>query len=139
MENTKVYLRRHIVTKGLGRPRYFLGIEIAHNKHGILYLKENMPVITDLLQEKGLLCAKPMGSDPDFWNDDDVALRILKYLKSSLGILRLGETRNRQQLLDAVVPYRAMAHTASEVLWLKNLRRELGFAYNDLVPMYCDN
>ncbi|KAK4404147.1 hypothetical protein Sango_0783300 [Sesamum angolense] len=93
----------------------------------------------------------------------NVALRILKYLKSSLvrgyyskhghikietsiadyvgckddrkstsshctyvrGIMQLGTTRNRQERLDAMVQYRAMAHIASEVLWLKNLLREL--------------
>ncbi|KAL0342597.1 UNVERIFIED_CONTAM: Retrovirus-related Pol polyprotein from transposon RE1 [Sesamum calycinum] len=35
--------------------------------------------------------------------------------------------------------YRAMAHTTSEILWLKNLLKELGFMYDDPVPMHCDN
>ncbi|KAK4387233.1 hypothetical protein Sango_2593900 [Sesamum angolense] len=35
--------------------------------------------------------------------------------------------------------YQAMAHTTSEVLWLKNLLKELGFMYDDPVPMHCGN
>ncbi|KAL0298830.1 UNVERIFIED_CONTAM: Retrovirus-related Pol polyprotein from transposon RE2 [Sesamum radiatum] len=40
---------------------------------------------------------------------------------------------------SAEAEYRAMAHTTSEILWLKNLLKELGFMYNDPVPMHCDN
>ena len=36
---TKEYLRRHFVTKNMGKPKYFPGIEMAQ-KHGILLLKE---------------------------------------------------------------------------------------------------
>jgi len=31
----KEYLRRHFVTKDTGIPKYFLGIEIAHQKLGL--------------------------------------------------------------------------------------------------------
>jgi len=27
---TKMYLKRHFVTKDMGHPKYFLGIEVAH-------------------------------------------------------------------------------------------------------------
>jgi len=30
---TKEYLRRYFVTKDICRPKYFLGIEVAHQKH----------------------------------------------------------------------------------------------------------
>jgi len=33
---TTIYLKRHFVTKDMGRPKYFLGIEVAHLKHSIL-------------------------------------------------------------------------------------------------------
>jgi len=33
---TKKYLKRHFVTKDMGRPKYFLRIEIVHQKHSIL-------------------------------------------------------------------------------------------------------
>ncbi|KAL0298831.1 UNVERIFIED_CONTAM: Retrovirus-related Pol polyprotein from transposon RE1 [Sesamum radiatum] len=35
IEEAKTYLQKHFVTKDLGRPRYFLGIEIAHSKHRV--------------------------------------------------------------------------------------------------------
>ncbi|KAL0405896.1 UNVERIFIED_CONTAM: Retrovirus-related Pol polyprotein from transposon RE2 [Sesamum latifolium] len=40
---------------------------------------------------------------------------------------------------SAEAEYRAMAYTTSEVLWLKNLLIELGFMYDDPIPMHCDN
>ena len=33
---TKKYLKRYFVTKDVGHPKYFLGIEVAHQKHSIL-------------------------------------------------------------------------------------------------------
>ncbi|KAK4407283.1 hypothetical protein Sango_0309300 [Sesamum angolense] len=60
-------------------PRYFLGIEIAHSKHGVSLSQREYAC--DLLQEASLLGTKPvdtpMYSNPDFWNDN-VALKILK-------------------------------------------------------------
>ncbi|KAL0307734.1 UNVERIFIED_CONTAM: Retrovirus-related Pol polyprotein from transposon RE1 [Sesamum angustifolium] len=40
---------------------------------------------------------------------------------------------------SAEAKYRAMAHTTSEILWLKNLLKELGFMHDDPVPMHYDN
>ncbi|KAL0344087.1 UNVERIFIED_CONTAM: Retrovirus-related Pol polyprotein from transposon RE2 [Sesamum angustifolium] len=72
IEEAKTYLHKHFVTKDLGRPRYFLGIEIAHSKHGISLSQRKYAC--DLLHEAGLLGTKPvdtpMDSNPDFWNDD---------------------------------------------------------------------
>ncbi|KAL0401300.1 UNVERIFIED_CONTAM: putative mitochondrial protein [Sesamum latifolium] len=73
IEEAKTYLRKHFVIKDLGRPSYFLGIEIAHNKHGVSLSQRKYAC--DLLQEAGLLGTKsvdaPMDSNPNFWNDDD--------------------------------------------------------------------
>jgi len=33
---TKMYLKRHFVTKDIGRPKYFLGIEVVHQKYSVL-------------------------------------------------------------------------------------------------------
>jgi len=38
---TKMYLKCHFVTKDMGCPKYFLGIEVAHQKHSVL-LSESM-------------------------------------------------------------------------------------------------
>ncbi|KAL0444011.1 UNVERIFIED_CONTAM: Retrovirus-related Pol polyprotein from transposon TNT 1-94 [Sesamum latifolium] len=90
IEDVKTYLRKHFVTKDLGRPRYFLRIEIAHSKHGVSLSQRKYAC--DFLQEAGLLGTKSsdtlMDSNPDFWNDDvywEAALRILKYIKASPG------------------------------------------------------
>ncbi|KAK4397606.1 Retrovirus-related Pol polyprotein from transposon RE2 [Sesamum angolense] len=229
IEEAKKYLQKHFVTKDLGRPRYFLGIEIAHSKHGISLSQRKYAC--DLLHEVGLLGTKPvdtpMDSNPNFWNDDgnyledktkyrrlvgkliyltvtrpdisfavrlvsqfmdkprsvhwEAALRILKYIKASPGkgllFKRHGHVkieafsdadyagakddrkstsgyctyvggnlvtwRSKKQTTvarsSAEAEYRAMAHTTSEILWLKNLLKELGFMYDDPVPMHCDN
>ncbi|KAL0318213.1 UNVERIFIED_CONTAM: Retrovirus-related Pol polyprotein from transposon RE1 [Sesamum calycinum] len=229
IEEAKTYLKKHFVTKDLGRPRYFLGIEIAHSKHGVSLSQRKYAC--DLLQEAGLLGTKsvdtPMDSNPDFWNDDgnyledkikyrrlvgnliyltvtrpdisfavglvsqfmdkprsvhwEAALKILKYIKTSPGrgllFKRHGHVkieaysdadyvgskddrkstsgyctyvggnlvtwRSKKQTTvarsSAEAEYRAMAHTTSEILWLKNLLKELGFMYDDPVPMHCDN
>ena len=36
LAETKEYLRRHFVTKEMGKPKYFLGIEVAHQKYSVL-------------------------------------------------------------------------------------------------------
>ena len=34
---TKKYLRCHFVTKNMGKPKYFLRIEVAHKEHSVLF------------------------------------------------------------------------------------------------------
>ena len=38
----KMYLKRHFVTKDMGCPKYFLGIEIAHQNTLYFFLSESM-------------------------------------------------------------------------------------------------
>ena len=40
---------------------------------------------------------------------------------------------------SAEAEYKAMAHTACEMVWLKNLLMELGFRQPEPMPMQCDN
>ena len=40
---------------------------------------------------------------------------------------------------SAKTEYRAMAHTACEMMWLKNLMKELDFRQLRPMPMHCDN
>ena len=49
----KKYLKRHFVTKDMGKPRYFLGIEVAYQKHGLLLSQRKYTL--DLLEETGML------------------------------------------------------------------------------------
>jgi len=52
---TKEYLKHHFVTKVMGRPKYFLGIEVAHQKYSVLLSQRKY--LLDLLEESGLLGA----------------------------------------------------------------------------------
>jgi len=54
---TKKYLKRHFMTKDIERPKYFLGIEVAHQKYSILLSQRKYTL--DLLEEAGHLGCKP--------------------------------------------------------------------------------
>ena len=60
------------MTKNMGRPKYFLGIEVAHQTHNILLFQRKYAL--DLLEEAGLLGCKPattpMKANVDLWFDD---------------------------------------------------------------------
>lgn len=57
VEEVRKYVAKYFVTKNLGRPRYFLGIEIAYGKDGASLSQRKYPL--DLLKEVGLLGCKP--------------------------------------------------------------------------------
>ena len=44
---TKEYLKRHFVTKDMGRPKYFLGIEVAYKKYCILFQRKYVLYLLD--------------------------------------------------------------------------------------------
>ena len=52
----KKYLKRYFVTKDMGRPKYFLGIEVALQKHNTLLSQQKY--VLDLLEKAGLLGCK---------------------------------------------------------------------------------
>ena len=60
----------------MGRPKYFLGIEIAHQKHSILLSQRKYAL--DLLEETRLLGCKPastpMEANVDLWFDNNHTL-----------------------------------------------------------------
>ena len=67
----KEYLKRHFVTKDMGKSRYFLGIEFAYaNDKMTLSLRK---YALDILQEIGLLGCKLestlVDQSPAFWDD----------------------------------------------------------------------
>ena len=39
---TKVYLKHHFMTNAMGRPKYFLGIKVAHQNTVYFFLSESM-------------------------------------------------------------------------------------------------
>ena len=64
------HLHTYFVTKDMGKPRYFLGIEFAY-ANGRMALSQRKYVL-DLLQETGLLGCKPESTlieqTPAFWD-----------------------------------------------------------------------
>jgi len=72
---TNECLKRHFVTKDMERPKYFLGIEVAHQKHSVFLSQRKYAL--DLL-ETGLLGCKPvstpMEANVDLWFDDNHTL-----------------------------------------------------------------
>jgi len=57
---TKEYLRHHFVTKDMGKPKYFLRIEVAHQKHNVL-LSQKMFAL-DFLEETRFIGCKPIST-----------------------------------------------------------------------------
>jgi len=53
LAETKEYLKRYFVTKDMGKPRYFLEIEVAYQKYGLLLSQRKYTL--DLLEETGML------------------------------------------------------------------------------------
>ena len=64
------------MTKDMWHPKYFLGIEIAHQKHSVLLSQRNYAL--DLLEEAWVLGCKPvttlMEANVDLWFDDSHTL-----------------------------------------------------------------
>ena len=52
---TKMYLQCHFVTKNIGRPKYFLGIEVAYQKYSVLSQRK---YTLDLQEETSFLGCK---------------------------------------------------------------------------------
>ncbi|XP_078447656.1 uncharacterized protein LOC144716399 [Wolffia australiana] len=72
----KAYLHQHLTIRDLGTPKYFLGIEFAHQS-GKLILNQGKYVL-DMLEEAGLLGCKPrsspIDSKPCFWDSTSLLL-----------------------------------------------------------------
>ena len=61
----KKYLSSHFQTKDLGSLKYFLGIEVAQSKEGIVVSQRKYTL--DILEETGMTNCKPINSlmDPN--------------------------------------------------------------------------
>ena len=67
---TKTYLQQHLSIRDLGSPRYFLGIEFAHQDRKLASTQQKYAL--DTLKETGLLGCKPetspMEACPQYWD-----------------------------------------------------------------------
>jgi len=73
------YLKRHFMTKDMGKLRYFLGIEVAYQKHS-LFLSQRKYTL-DLLEETDMLGCKPTSTlikaNVNLWCDNNIYLMTL--------------------------------------------------------------
>ena len=58
MKDLQEYLATNFEMKELGQLKYFLGIEVARSKHGVLLSQQKY--VLDLLTETGMLDCKPV-------------------------------------------------------------------------------
>ncbi|KAL0289693.1 UNVERIFIED_CONTAM: protein ARABIDILLO 2 [Sesamum angustifolium] len=142
IEEAKTYLQKHFVTKDLGRPSFMDKPRSVHWEAALRILK-----YIKASPGKGLLFKRyghvkiEAYSDADYAGAKDDRKSISGYCTYVGGNLVTWRSKKQTKVArsSAEAEYRAMAHTTSEILWLKNLLKELGFMYDDPVPMHCDN
>ena len=229
MKALQEYLATKFEMKDLGQLKYFLGIEVARSKHGVLLSQRKY--VLDLLTETGMLGCKPvetpmemnhkLGIHPDqaltnkgryqrlvgrliylSHTRPDIAYavsvvsqfmhapsedhmeavyRILRYLKSAPGkglLFSKNDISNIEGYTDsdwagdqttrrstssyftfvegnlvtwkskkhkvvarssAEAEFRGMAHGVCELLWIRNILRDLGIEYATPMNLHCDN
>ncbi|KAK8952504.1 hypothetical protein KSP39_PZI004609 [Platanthera zijinensis] len=87
---TKRHLRQHLVTKDMGSPKYFLGIEISRKPNSLVISQRKYAL--DILKEAGLTGAKParcpmaVGEDKT-WTDDSPLLSDVSRYRRLVGKL----------------------------------------------------
>jgi len=122
LAETKEYLKRYFVTKDMGKSRYFLGIEVAYQKHGLLLSQRKYTL--ELLKETGMLGCKPantlMEANVNLWYDNS-------HLLDDPGqYRRLGKliylTVTRPDISFAVGVLSRFMHQPREVQWTATLK-----------------
>ncbi|RVW52205.1 Retrovirus-related Pol polyprotein from transposon TNT 1-94 [Vitis vinifera] len=166
LQNLKKYLSEEFEVKDLGNLKYFLGMEVARSRKGIVVSQRKY--ILDLLKETGMLGCKPIDTPMDsqkklgiekemsavsqFMHSPteehmEAVYRILRYLKMTLGKgLFFRNTENRDTEKQSVVArssaeaeYRALAQGICEGIWIKRVLSELGQTSSSPILMMCDN
>ncbi|RVX15531.1 Retrovirus-related Pol polyprotein from transposon RE1 [Vitis vinifera] len=118
LQNLKKYLSEEFEVKDLGNLKYFLGMEVARSRKGIIV--SQIKYILDLLKETGMLGCKPIDTPMDsqkklvsvvsqFMHSPteehmEAVYRILRYLKMTLGkglFFRKTENRDTEVYSDA--------------------------------------
>ena len=120
---TKKYLKHHFVTKDKGRPKYFLGIEVAHQKYSVLLSERKYAL--DLLEETRLLGCKPasttMEASADLCFDDSHALDDSGRYRRLIGKL-IYFTVTRSNITFTVDVLNRFMHQRKEVHWSATLK-----------------
>lgn len=158
----KECLIREFEIKGLGRLEYFLGLEVAHSRHGI-FISQHKYVL-DLLSETGKLGCKPVET-PIEQNHrlseyvEDATMDRESYQKLVGKLIYLSHTRpdiayavgvvshfswrsKKQNVVarsSAEAEFQAMALGICKLLWMKIILDDLKIKCNGPMKLYCDN
>ncbi|XP_068649549.1 uncharacterized protein [Aristolochia californica] len=151
----KQYLATHFQTKDLGSLKYFLGIEVVHSKRVVSQFMENpQKVHLEAAQRilkylkgapgKGLLYTHNGKIDVLGYSDADYAECMMDRRSTSgyrcfVGGNLISWKSKKQTVVarsSAEAEYQAMAHTISELMWIKSVLLEFGFTLP--VVMNCD-
>ncbi|RVW36998.1 Retrovirus-related Pol polyprotein from transposon TNT 1-94 [Vitis vinifera] len=133
LQNLKKYLSEEFEVKDLGNLKYFLGMEVARSRKGIVVSQRKY--ILDLLKETGMLGCKPIDTPMD-------SQKKLGIEKESTPIDR-GRYQSKKQSVvarsSAEAEYRALAQGICEGIWIKRVLSELGQTSSSPILMMCDN
>jgi len=85
----KEYLKRYFMMKDIGKPRYFLGIEVAYQKHDLLLSQRKYTL--DLFEETGMMGCKSastlMDANVNLWCDNSHLLNDPRQYRRLIGKL----------------------------------------------------
>ncbi|RVW14716.1 Retrovirus-related Pol polyprotein from transposon RE1 [Vitis vinifera] len=169
LQNLKKYLSEEFEVKDLGNLKYFLGMEVARSRKGIVVSQRKY--ILDLLKETGMLGCKPIDTPMDsqkklgieeemsavsqFMHSPteehmEAVYRILRYLKMTPGKgLFFRKTENRDTKVYSDADWQETSLTGGPLLdivllsgescYLEEVLSELGQTSSSPILMMCDN
>ncbi|RVW96936.1 Retrovirus-related Pol polyprotein from transposon RE2 [Vitis vinifera] len=162
LQNLKKYLSEEFEVKDLGNLKYFLGLEVARSRKGIIVSQRKY--ILDLLKETGMLGCKPIDTPMDSQKKLGIekestpvdrgryqrlvgCLIYLSHTRPDIGFaVSAGNVvtwRSKKQSVvarsSAEAEYRALAQGICEGIWIKRVLSELGQTSSSLILMMCDN
>ncbi|RVW38886.1 Retrovirus-related Pol polyprotein from transposon TNT 1-94 [Vitis vinifera] len=150
----KKLLTKEFEIKDLGNLKYFLGMEIARSKKGIVVSQRKY--VLDLLNETGILGCKPTETPMDTTvkleeSDGSAPVDKGRYQRLVGKLIYLSHTRpdigfsvvcKKQSVVarsSAEAEFRAMAQGICEGIWLNRLLEELRVPLKHPMVLYCDN
>ncbi|RVW63213.1 Copia protein [Vitis vinifera] len=158
-QNLKKYLSEEFEVKDLGNLKYFLGMEVARSRKGIVVSQRKY--ILDLLKEIGMLGCKPIDTPMDSQKKLGIEkestpvdrgryqrlvgrLIYLSHTRPDIGFAgNLVTWRSKKQSVvarsSAEAECKALAQGICEGIWIKRVLSKLGQTSSSPILMMCDN